>query len=156
MSSCLYCNSFTKNKKFCSRSCAASHNNKSHVKRKPEGRCKNCSGIIKSSRTYCKLCFAEKHKIQDMTLKEAIYDRGHRASAYALVRTRARSTDKFKNTQSCQFCGYSKHIEACHVKSISSFPPTTLLSEINHESNIIALCRNCHWEYDHGLIRPTT
>lgn len=152
MSSCIYCKSFTKNPKFCSRSCSAAFNNKKYVKRKPEGKCKSCLNPIKSSRTYCKSCFSEKSKIKDMTLNEAMYERGHRASAFALVRTRARSTEKFKNSIKCQNCGYDKHIEACHIKPISSYPVTTLLSQINSEDNIIALCRNCHWEYDHGIL----
>lgn len=152
MSSCFYCNKITKNPKFCSRSCAASYNNKTHIKRKPEGKCKNCSKQIKSSRTYCNDCFSDKIKNKDLTLSEAIYQKGHRSSAFALVRARARSTENFKKSKQCYKCGYNKHVEACHIKPISAFPMTTPLSEINSKENIIALCRNCHWEYDNGLI----
>jgi len=55
---CLECKSETKNPKFCSKSCAASFNNKSgkYNRRKPEGVCRNCSSSIITRRTYCDNC----------------------------------------------------------------------------------------------------
>lgn len=50
----------------------------------------------------------------------------------------------------CQNCLYHKHIEVCHIKPVRDFPPETLLSEINRAENLIGLCPNCHWEFDHG------
>jgi hypothetical protein len=29
----------------------------------------------------------------------------------------------------------------------------TELAEINSPGNLVGLCRNCHWELDHGLLR---
>jgi transcriptional regulator with GAF, ATPase, and Fis domain len=26
------------------------------------------------------------------------------------------------------------------------------LDEVNSETNLVALCRNCHWEFDHGFL----
>lgn len=153
MSRCMSCKKETKNPKFCSKSCAAKVNNKKVPKRKPEGTCDSCKVTIKSSRKYCKKCFIENCSAKDMTLKEAIYDTGHRSSAFSLVRARARLTDKMKNSKFCKNCGYNKHIEVCHIKSISSFSENTLLSIINHEENLIALCPNCHWEFDHDLLK---
>lgn len=43
----------------------------------------------------------------------------------------------------------SKHIEVCHIRPIADYPPDTLLSVINDTSNLIGLCPNCHWEFDH-------
>lgn len=51
-------------------------------------------------------------------------------------------------TKKCSKCGYDKHFQICHIKSISSFPDDTMLSEINNISNVVALCPNCHWEFD--------
>ena len=49
-------------------------------------------------------------------------------------------------------CGYDKHVECCHIKAVSDFPDTALLGEVNAPGNLVLLCRNCHWELDHGLL----
>jgi len=151
MSTCLSCNIITKNPKFCSRSCAAKYNNKI-PKRILEGQCETCTLKISSTRKYCKKCFNLKFSAKDMTLKEAIYTHTHKSSAYSLVRARARMRYKTKNNK-CYNCGYDKHIEVCHIKPISSFSEDTLLSTINQDKNLIALCPNCHWEFDNGLLQ---
>ena len=56
--------------------------------------------------------------------------------------------------KSCSVCGYDKHYELHHVKSIGSFAPTTPISIINDPSNLVALCPNHHWEADHILDIP--
>lgn len=56
----------------------------------------------------------------------------------------------------CVICGYDKHYEVAHIKAVSDFNDSTLISEINNIDNLIALCPNHHWEYDNnGLdIKP--
>jgi predicted HNH restriction endonuclease len=44
------------------------------------------------------------------------------------------------------------HVEVCHIREINSFPDTAIIKEINDHGNLILLCRNCHWELDHGLL----
>lgn len=56
------------------------------------------------------------------------------------------------NDLKCAICGYDKHIEIAHIKAVSEFSDTSLISEINNINNLIALCPNHHWEYDHGLL----
>lgn len=54
----------------------------------------------------------------------------------------------------CLICSYSKHLERAHII------PKSLLSWIDgyqeyskfDNDNIILLCKNHHWEYDHDLI----
>lgn len=123
--------------------------------------CKKCDNALKRYNLYrydkcecgnkkikksikCQECTSGK----DMTLGEVKqrYGDGKRASIYSLVRLRARVASK--HLTSCSKCGYDKHVEICHIKSISTFSDDTLISTINHESNIIALCPNCHWELD--------
>jgi hypothetical protein len=87
-----------------------------------------------------------------MTLGEATYTRGHKSSAFCFVRSRARVSEKFCNSSCCERCGYTKHIECCHIKPISSFSIDTMISEINKPENLIILCPNCHWEFDHQNI----
>ena len=83
----------------------------------------------------------------DYTLSEIQYDQHNKSSAWALVRSRARSTIKHL-PKVCSKCGYDKHVECCHIKPISEFPLSTKISEVNSENNLILLCPNCHWEHD--------
>lgn len=53
----------------------------------------------------------------------------------------------------CAICGYDVHVEIAHIKAVADFPGDTLISEINSEDNLIALCPNHHWEYDHGILK---
>jgi hypothetical protein len=53
---------------------------------------------------------------------------------------------------SCVICGYSKHVEVCHIKDIADFPDTATIEEINQESNVIGLCPNHHWEFDNDQL----
>lgn len=147
MNTCLNCGVETTNLKYCSRSCAATINNKKSPKRKKTKTCKTCDSKIISLHTYCTFCNPFKNP-KDITLEEAIYKKHHKSSAYALVRSRARKIAKDNNMNCCEVCGYSKHVEIAHIKSISSFDSNTLISVINDLSNLKALCPNCHWEFD--------
>lgn len=53
----------------------------------------------------------------------------------------------------CAKCGYSTHIEIAHIKPVSDFENSTTIAEINSIDNLIALCPNHHWEYDHGILK---
>lgn len=53
----------------------------------------------------------------------------------------------------CVECGYSLHIQVCHLKQVKDFSDDTLVSEINHIDNLVALCRNHHWEMDNGYLK---
>lgn len=154
MNKCLFCEKETTNPKFCSRSCAASYNNKKVPKRKPENKCIDCGKPITSNRIRCKehyLIWLKNREAKDMTLKEAIYEKHHRSSAFALIRTRARALAKKLGLVKCVKCGYDKHVEIAHIKPISSFSEEVLVSIINSKENLMPLCPNCHWEYDHNL-----
>ena len=52
----------------------------------------------------------------------------------------------------CSVCGYSTHVEACHIRPVSDFPQDATVGEINDRSNLMYLCPNHHWEFDHGMI----
>lgn len=51
----------------------------------------------------------------------------------------------------CAKCGYSNHVEIAHIKAVSDDSVT--IAEINSINNLIALCPNHHWEYDHGILK---
>jgi len=153
---CTNCNTeFTKSKStitknnFCSSSCAATFNNKVTPKRSPEGSCFTCKVAIAKSLKYCKDCYKEIHHA-DCTLKSIKYDKHHKSTAYALVRTRARAIAKKLGWYKCYNCGYDKHIEIAHIKGITDFPEDTLISVVNDINNLLPLCPNCHWEFDNN------
>jgi len=149
---CLFCGTPTHNPKFCGHKCSHSHklaNGQIKFKQRTK-KCKKCEALILSVWTYCRNCKPVKTKyIPDITLKEATYELHHKSSAFALVRSRARIVAKTHNLNTCKHCGYSRHVEIAHIKPIASYPEDTMLSEINDISNLIPLCPNCHWEFDH-------
>lgn len=143
---CIFCSKKTNNPKFCSNSCAAKINNKIPKRKKKQWFCKKCKNACASRRNLCNECFLKQP--EDLTIEQAIYNNHHRSSAYALIRSRARATKKSKQTKLCEKCGYNKHVEVCHIKPISSFDLNTKISIVNHETNLLILCPNCHWEFD--------
>ena len=149
---CLTCGKTHNNPKFCSRSCSAKWTNVKYPRRKKinfSNRCEMCGVEIDYRSKRCIKCCGF---LGDMTLKEAIYEKHHKSSAFALIRTRARAKAKKLGFKECCKCGYDKHIEVAHINPISSFNYDTMISVINSKENLMPLCPNCHWEYDHNLI----
>lgn len=52
----------------------------------------------------------------------------------------------------CRSCGYEKYVEIHHIRPLRDFSGDAIVGEINALDNLIALCRNCHWELDKGHI----
>ena len=187
----------TKSKKFCSRSCATSFNNKLHPK--------NVYGIglldketIISKYTDEEIVkifneslnvkdFGEKlgypslntknnqvvnnklrelgldisslmrqktiESIDNTTKKELFEIRNSWQTARNEITKNARKVYQNSDKEiKCFVCGYDKHVEIAHIKAVSDFSGESLISEINNIDNLIALCPNHHWEYDHGLL----
>jgi 5-methylcytosine-specific restriction endonuclease McrA len=72
-------------------------------------------------------------------------------SARSTIRDHAYQVFQETNPGSCHICGYSKHIEVAHLKAVSEFTADTLITEINNQANLVGLCPNCHWEFDHSI-----
>lgn len=49
-------------------------------------------------------------------------------------------------------CNYDKHYEVCHIKDIKDFNGEETIYEVNNKTNLIHLCPNHHWEFDHNQI----
>lgn len=144
---------------FCSRSCSATFNNRKFPRQRMKplketinkySKCTKC-GIELNYKKRRMLCNDCKDMSQDQTLAQVAYDKHNKSSCWALVRSRARAVMKDK-PRVCANCGYDKHVEVAHKKSISEFNITALVSEVNDESNLVLLCPNCHWEFDHHMI----
>lgn len=54
--------------------------------------------------------------------------------------------------QKCIICGYDKHIEVAHIKAVSEFDDSATVAKINDIKNLIPLCPNHHWEFDHNCL----
>ncbi len=98
MNNCINCNSEILSisaKKFCSRSCSVSYNNKQNPKRKLEGKCKTCNKQISSSRIYCSLC-----------IKQA----------------RSQKSINGQEFKTCKICKENKHYTLFYGNKDKSFP----------------------------------
>lgn len=144
-----------KNPKFCSSSCAATFNNRRKPKRKKTQRsCGTCGAATPSSRhKYCSaLCDPNRRDWDQTALSELQCEAKYQGNA--VVRRLARKVWLSQNPEpKCACCGYSKHVEVCHIKGISAFRPSTKIATINAQTNLVGLCPNHHWEFDHGELR---
>lgn len=135
---CDNCSKPTPNPRFCSRSCAASVTNQEAPKRRKQPRLarRRIQDIREAARSRTLAEVRAKIKGQ------------HPSWVMSYVRRWARQNLKDLLQVPCQACGYSKHVELCHIRPVSSFPASASLGEINDRRNIRVLCPNCHWEFD--------
>lgn len=140
-------------KKYCNKSCAVSANNLI-PKRKKLSQYNNCTcgNLKKMTAISCKECVVDKNSIQNRTIGQLRLQHKTYSNTRIAIARNARRVFKKLNIKSCIICGYDKHVEAAHIRSVASFDDTTLLREINNKENLVALCPNCHWEYDNGLL----
>lgn len=156
---CINCGTQTDNPKFCSRSCAAKYNNVMYPKRKSQKKCIVCGEPTLSHRhSRCETHWLEyrNNHYKNITVgeyrsKKSLKNR-HPSWKNSYIRNFARSWLKHLAELPCAMCGYNKHVELCHIKPISEFTDDTLLGDVNNEDNVIQLCPNCHWEFDHNII----
>lgn len=153
---CPNCQTATKNPKFCSSSCAAQSNNRTHKKRpKLERFCKKCgvsTGFGSDSPTTCLDCNTNYVDWSKVTLGD-LRNRLPTYQVHSRLRSHSRTVYRKANPNyeiKCSKCGYNKYTEIAHLKSVSEFTNDTIVSVINHIDNLAQLCPNCHWEHDHS------
>ena len=155
---CKGCNStFTRKKTgvndkllFCSRACG----NKT-TKTATKLHCKWCATEIPSRRKVCDECLSGK-TIENETL-DFIKEHYSTSSFHSRIRSHSRRLFLAANPDvKCHFCEYNLYIEVAHIKPVSAFQGDSKLSEVNDLSNLVGLCRNHHWELDHGYISIET
>lgn len=91
-----------------------------------------------------------RNPIEGLTKGELMRNRTNWQSWRSSIQKGARAI--YRNSskpKSCAVCGYDKTYEVAHIKSVSDFSDDALISEINHVDNLVALCPNHHWEFDH-------
>lgn len=147
----------TQRKKHCSHSCAAKHRKGLTAPRL----CHHCNKTpVLKDRIVCDVCKILHTKpawfgILANLSKESVFSRCKNwQSARTVIRQHAAYIYALSNQPKiCKVCGYSTHVEVCHIQAVSSFLHSTLISEINNGTNLVALCRNHHWELDHGILK---
>lgn len=156
MKNCLNCNKTTSNPKFCSRSCSASFNNSKNPKRKLKDDCSKCGNPIgrtnwKDRRRVCDNCNPSYIDWTQVTLKSIQHRRSYQVNSQIRERARKKYLSSDRD-QKCFNCRYDRHFHVCHIKAISDHNEDAFVSEINQHNNLVALCPNCHWEYDNGIL----
>jgi hypothetical protein len=138
----------TSKQKYCSQGCSAKINNLKPKRKRKIRICKSCGENESGRNHYCLNCLAQfKERLLNAPLSKYL-QRKNDPNRFAEIRSHAKYVMK-SEPKVCKNCGYSKHVEVCHIKDISKFSPETLVKEINHKNNLTLLCPNCHWEFDH-------
>lgn len=160
---CQACKKLTENPKFCSRACSARVTNKTHPRRTKKSRiCTKChskftpapkSKPVRMCEPCSKVYWVGTMKAWETKTIEHFIQKEprHPTWAYSYIRELTRRRYKDERAKPCQKCGYDKHVEVCHIKPLTEFPVTATLEESCGPSNVMFLCPNCHWEFDHAL-----
>jgi hypothetical protein len=166
-------------KKFCDARCAARFNNRLRKKRSGDprvsysatGPCESCGATLEfrrckhrshgfHRRRYCKNCRARASSgsgtlVPEFTKRQIFDRRSSWQSARSSIRRHAVAVFAVSGRPAvCAVCGYAKHIQIAHIKAVSEFGDNATIAEINASENLVALCPNHHWEFDHGALDP--
>lgn len=136
MGNCKECGKEVKRyNKFCSRSCAAKHNNRGVTRwKKPRRPCNHCgTPVTERHNKYCDRCIEQRVFRPPLSLSEAKTDRARRL---ALIRERGHICSVCKNTE-----WNSKPIplEIDHINGDATN---------NSPENVRLICPNCHAQTD--------
>jgi hypothetical protein len=127
--------------------------------------CEYCNKLFTTNpnlQKHLKICKVKKSNLEKeleqvkKELLEAEYrnkelEKLHSSTRNTLIRSEARKlyNEKYKNLH-CTHCNNKNkdNIQICHIKAVKDFNILTPISVINHLSNIISLCANCHLDLD--------
>ena len=143
--------------KFCSRSCSVTVTNVTHKKRQRTSqrwkKCPYCGKDCTSSwHVQCRSEYEGNRTLENVLNSLSIQGR-HPSWKFVHLRHHNQKVNKELRKHPCQMCGYKLVVELSHIRPVRSFPLTATLSEVNDPSNILVLCPNHHWEFDHELLR---
>ena len=125
----------TKKKDFCGHTCAAKYNNIRRPRKVKIVKIKDTSRFIVN-------------KIK----KNYFEERGYHVARSGIQANAREVYNKSGKDKKCKKCGYEKHFEVAHIKPVSFFSDVSLIGEINHIDNLVALCPTHHWEFDNGFL----
>lgn len=100
------------------------------------------------------IAFERSEEVLSKTKKELFENRKNWQSARTAIQKNARKIYREKYPHPiCAICGYDKQVEVAHKKAVSEFDDNATVKEINSIDNLVGLCPNHHWEYDHGFLK---
>ena len=145
MKSCIECHTSTTNPKFCTSSCAATHNNRLFPKRSMQGRCMICGSKTPSSRRYCTTCRKREWGIESEQeyIKRWLAGRIHPRTKSGQIPTMIRRYLLEQCKHACPDCGWAK------INSVTGKVPLTVdhrggNCNNNSPDNVRILCPSCH------------
>lgn len=113
-----------------------------------------CGSPKQKESEFCRNCSSK--KVRENILNKTIndFDKEYKDNfRYFSIRKYARLIlQESGQKKECKICGFNHYVEACHIKSISSFEKDAKVSEVNNINNLIYLCPNHHKLLDLGLI----
>lgn len=112
----------------------------------------NCGEPKRTYAKQCRKCFESKRYLDNKTKEQMVGDNWW-TKRIPIAKHARKIYIKSDRLKVCVVCGYDKHYEVCHIRGVADFSNESTIEEINSLDNLIALCRNCHWEYDKGLIK---
>ena len=136
--------------KFCSRSCAASYNNRLYPKRYSKVKCGVCGKAIDARSKLCKPC-RDALELERILAKPigSMFCRGASRAKFNRIREWARRLlEKQGREKRCLICGFDVTVEVCHLIPISDFLDSTPMGIVNCPENLVYLCPNHHAELD--------
>lgn len=149
MPTCVNCGDDAK-VKFCSRSCSASYTNKTSPKRKPEHECLYCQSPTLRQSKFCRKDCRDSYYNLNTTIGDLRKKAIRQAQVYNYLRQKSRQIALATILMRCQVCHYDIHVDVCHIAALASLSDDTLVKNAVCAENFVILCKNHHWELDHG------
>jgi hypothetical protein len=120
-------------------------------------KCSKCNvEISKSSKhSRCINCYRDdirNNLIQkDETIGQFKYKNSKNPNHFVKIRQHARRIAEIHGLldNGCSICSFP-FVDVCHIKPIKEWEDDSLMSDVNDTENLIILCKNCHWLFDHG------
>jgi hypothetical protein len=140
--------------KLCKR-CSSKQQSQTFLANRKNTICPQCNTrkMHRSAKT-CKNCLLDNKRTKifdnNTPIKHYLYRNNKNPNYFSRIRSHATNLVKHLNLSSdCIVCGF-EHTDICHIKPIASFPDETPINVVNSPSNLVILCKNCHWLFDHG------
>lgn len=142
--------------KFCGRSCSTTYRNiHSKISRKkiPTVPCSGCGRAThpENSTGICRSC-KKLSNISSRNLKSIGDLREEYSTTQFHAKIRQWAREEYLGLYICFECGYFLHVDICHIKPVADYDKSVLIGDVNSNSNLVALCKTHHWEFDNSYL----
>jgi YHS domain-containing protein len=134
---------------FCNTTCANLCRQKGRTRA-----CTKCQSPMlraKRGKRLCDACKeADRSKLILLTKGEYFRTRTWQAARNGICKHARRVFYASKQPRKCSICSYAGACDVAHKVAVSDFSDTALISEINALTNLVCLCKQHHWDFDHS------